>query len=121
MGDRAWEVDWLAQFAETQTRDSLFFTLSSREVDRPPHHENADYDEVILYFKGPGMWGGIGRPGTLTWTPKGAMHWGPSEDVPEGYAAWLLECADTLRLTEQAAPFAEPMETGSYGAISSSS
>jgi len=35
--------------------------------------------------------------------------------VPEGYRAWLLECADTLRLTKAADRVAELMETGLYG------
>jgi homogentisate 1,2-dioxygenase len=104
-----------AQFAETPTRQSLFFTLSSRVVGRPPHHDNADYDEVILYFRGPGSWGSVNTPGVLTWVPKGTTHWGATEEVPEGYWAWLLECADTLRLTEAAGRAAELMETGLYG------
>jgi homogentisate 1,2-dioxygenase len=104
-----------AQFAETPTRRSLFFTLSSRVVGRPPHHDNADYDEVILYFRGPGSWGSVNTPGVLTWVPKGTTHWGATEEVPEGYWAWLLECADTLRLTEAAGRAAELMETGLYG------
>jgi homogentisate 1,2-dioxygenase len=106
-----------AQFAETSTRRCLFFTLSSRGSGRPPHHDNADYDEVILYFRGPGSWGAVQTPGVLTWVPKGATHWGAQEDVPEGYWAWLLESADTLRLTKAADPGAELMETGLYGPL----
>jgi homogentisate 1,2-dioxygenase len=106
-----------AQFAETPTRQSLFFTLSSRVGGRPPHHDNADYDEVILYFRGPGSWGSVNTPGVLTWVPKGANHWGATEEVPEGYWAWLLECTDTLRLTEAAGRAAELMETGLYGPL----
>lgn len=106
-----------AQFAETPTRRSLFFTLSSRVVGRPPHHDNADYDEVILYFRGPGAWGSVNTPGVLTWVPKGATHWGATEEVPEGYWAWLLECADTLRLTGAADGAADLMETGLYGPL----
>jgi homogentisate 1,2-dioxygenase len=106
-----------AQFAETQSRDSLFFTLSARAVDRPPHHENADYDEVILYFDGPGAWGSVTNPGTLTWCPKGTTHWGPGEDIAEGYWAWLLECSDTLRVAKNAEDMAALMETGEYGSL----
>lgn len=105
-----------AQFAETPTRRSLFFNLSARGNERPPHHDNADYDEVILYFKGPGAWGAVDKPGMMTWVPKGTTHWGASEDVSTGYKAWLLECADTLRLTDSGNSAAELMNTGLYGA-----
>jgi homogentisate 1,2-dioxygenase len=42
---------------------------------------------------------------------------GATQDVPKGYWAWLLECADTLRLTKVADPGAELMETGLYGPL----
>lgn len=63
-----------SQFAETTSRQSVFFTLSARGVERPPHHDNADYDEIILYFHGPGVCGAIDKPGVLTWCPKGMTH-----------------------------------------------
>jgi tetratricopeptide (TPR) repeat protein len=102
---------WRGQFGEAET----LFKSSNGEDGRPPHHDNADYDEVILYFRGPGAWGAIDTPGVLTWVPKGTTHWGATEEVPEGYRAWLLECADTLRLTKAADRVAELMETGLYG------
>lgn len=104
-----------AQFAETSTRDTIFFTMSSRKNPRPPLHHNADYDEIELYFRGPGARGVIDQPGTLTWVPKGVAHWGPEEDVPEGNWAWLLESRDTLRLTQSGLAAAQRMETGHWG------
>jgi homogentisate 1,2-dioxygenase len=55
----------------------------------------------------------------LTWVPKGTTHWGAKEEVPEGYWAWLLESADTLRLTTVADRAAQLMETGLYGPLPS--
>ena len=54
-------------------------------------------------------------PGTMVWTPKGMTHWGPTEHVPEGYGAWLLETRGTIRLTDAALGIAAPMETGAFG------
>ena len=102
-------------FALSRGKEVLFYTLSARPGGRPPIHDNADYDELIFYFRGPGAWGQVKEPGTLTWVPKGVSHHGPSENVPEGYLAWLLETADTLRLTPAGHAAAELMETGSYG------
>ncbi len=104
-----------AQFAATDSRSTLFFNLSARHVHRPPHHDNADYDEVIIYFRGPGAYGCIEQPGTLTWCPKGVSHQGAEEDVQEGYWAWLIECVDTLRVTPEAEPSSQLMETGRWG------
>ncbi|MGH7816569.1 MAG: homogentisate 1,2-dioxygenase, partial [Candidatus Binatia bacterium] len=87
------------QFAASPNKDELLYTLSARRRRRPPIHYNADYDEMILYFAGPGAWGSVRDPGTLTWVPKGVAHHGPTEDVPEGYYAWMLESRSTLRLT----------------------
>ena len=30
----------------------------------------------------------------MTWVPKGVIHHGPAENVPETYQAWLLERVD---------------------------
>ncbi|ARR55937.1 hypothetical protein HY78_22015 [Rhizorhabdus wittichii DC-6] len=105
-----------AQFAQTPTADLLLYTLSARPpAARPPQHHNADYDELIFYFEGPGAYGAMSEPGDMIWTPKGVTHWGPTEDVPEGYRAWLLETRGTMRLTEAALVAGGPMETGSFG------
>jgi len=104
-----------AQFAGTASRNALFFNLSARANDRPPHHVNADYDELIFYFRGPTAYGAIDAPGTLTWCPKGTVHWGAEEDVAGEYFAWLLECNDTLRLSPEGKDVASLMETGLFG------
>lgn len=98
-----------------RNKDVLVYTLSSRITARPPIHHNADYDEIIYYFAGPGAWGGVAEPGTFTWVPKGVTHHGPEEDVREGYLSWLLETRGTLRLTPAGLAAAELMETGMYG------
>jgi homogentisate 1,2-dioxygenase len=103
------------QFAASPNKDELLYTLSARRRRRPPIHYNADYDEVIIYFAGPGAWGSVREPGTLTWVPKGIAHHGPSEDVPEGYLAWMLESRSTLRLTPAGQRVAQLMELDMYG------
>ena len=103
------------QFIASPGRDELFYNLSARRRRRPPIHNNVDYDELIFYFEGPGAWGGVNEPGMLTCVPKGVIHHGPSEDVPEGYYAWMLESRCTLRLTDAGAAAAELMETDLYG------
>lgn len=107
-------------FAETHDRDLLFYTLSARPGARPPMHHNADFDELIFYFRGPGAYGQLTAPGQLAWTPKSIAHWGPVEDVPQGYLAWLLESIGTLRLTPEGRAAAQLMETGQYGIQQSS-
>jgi homogentisate 1,2-dioxygenase len=104
-----------SQFLSSSTGDLLMFNLSARPGGRPPVHINADFDEVICYVRGPGVWGGCAEPGTLTCVPKGVIHHGPSEDVAEGYQAWLLETRATLRWTPKAIAASELMETGQYG------
>jgi homogentisate 1,2-dioxygenase len=103
------------QFAASPNKDELLYTLSARRRRRPPIHYNADYDEVIIYFAGPGAWGSVTEPGTLTWVPKGIAHHGPSEDVSEGYLAWMLESRSTLRLTPVGLKVAQLMELDMYG------
>ena len=104
------------QFAQTPTTDLMVYTLSARPpAARPPQHHNADYDELIFYVRGPGAYGAVKDPATLAWVPKGVAHWGPLEDVPEGYLAWLLESRGTLRLAPAGLAAAEPMETGQFG------
>lgn len=102
-------------FAETSDRDLLFYTLSARSGDRPPMHHNADFDELIFYFRGPGAYGSLATPGQLAWVPKSVAHWGPNEDVPQGYLAWLVESTGTMRLTPAGAAAARLMETGEFG------
>jgi homogentisate 1,2-dioxygenase len=102
-------------FVEGNDRDLLFYTLSSRPGGRPPMHHNADYDELIFYFRGPGAYGALDQPGQLAWTPKSVTHWGPAEDVPEGYLAWLIESTGTFRLTPAGKNAAQLMETGQFG------
>jgi homogentisate 1,2-dioxygenase len=98
------------------SRRELVYDLSARPRDqRPPIHQNADYDEVYLYFAGPGAWGGVDEPGTLAWVPKGIVHHGPREDVAEGYLAWLFDSRGTLRPTPVALAAADLMEPGQYG------
>lgn len=108
-----------SQFLSSSTGDILMFNLSARLGGRPPVHINADFDEVICYVRGPGVWGGCSEPGTLTCVPKGVIHHGPSENVPEGYQAWLLETRATLRWTPKALAASALMETGQYGPHSS--
>ncbi|MFJ8026786.1 homogentisate 1,2-dioxygenase [Streptomyces sp. NPDC096311] len=102
-------------FAASTSRDLLFYTLSARPGTRPPMHHNADYDELIFYFRGPGAYGALDQPGQLAWTPKSVGHWGPPEDVPEGYLAWLIESTGTFRLTPVGHAAAHLMETGQFG------
>lgn len=104
-----------AQFLSTADTGVMSFTLSARPGPRPPVHVNADYDEIILFAEGPGAWGGIADPGTMTWVPKGVTHHGPKESVPEGYQAWLIEVRQTMRLTPNAQEKARLIETSEYG------
>jgi homogentisate 1,2-dioxygenase len=105
-----------AHFLASAQKSTLVFSLSSRaSTMRPPVHHNADYDEIIFYARGPGAWGAVNEPGTIVIVPKGVTHHGPSENVPEGYFAWLVETGATMRFTPDILPQAKPMETGMYG------
>jgi homogentisate 1,2-dioxygenase len=98
------------------SRRELLYDLSARPREqRPPIHQNADYDEVYLYFAGPGAWGGVDEPGTLVWVPQGIIHHGPREDVADGYLAWLFDSRGTLRLTPVGQAAADLLEPGQYG------
>ena len=101
--------------ATSRDADELLYNLGANPRGRPPIHQNADYDEIIYYFAGPGAWGGVADPGTLTWVPKGILHHGPNEAVADGYHAWLFDSRGTLRLTPAGQAAAELMETGEYG------
>ena len=103
-----------SQFAETPTKNFLLYTLSSRPGGRPPQHHNADYDELVFYFRGPAPYGGISKPGTGFWIPKAVAHWGPREDPEGGYLAWLIENRGTIRLTPEGQAASELMETGLF-------
>lgn len=103
-----------APFVSTERGEILIYTLSARAGHRPPIHVNADYDEVVYYYTGPGAWGAVTEPGTYTHVPKGVTHNGPTEDVPAGYLAWLLESRTSLRFTPAALRVASLMETGLY-------
>jgi homogentisate 1,2-dioxygenase len=110
------------QFAQTPSTDVMLYSLSARPpAARPPQHHNADYDEVIFYFAGPGAYGEMTEPGLMVWTPKGVTHWGPEEFVPDGYWAWLIETRGTLRLTTAGLAASVPMETGVFGVHPSAS
>ncbi len=96
--------------------ETLVFYLGARDSARPPVHHNADYDEIGVYACGPGVFGHMTVPGTMVWVPKGLIHQGPEENVPEGYVAWLLETRAHLELTTAGAEIAELMETSLFGA-----
>jgi homogentisate 1,2-dioxygenase len=105
-------------FAGSPHADELLYSLSARPRGRrPPVHLNADYDEVIYYVAGPGAYGRVDEPGTLTWVPKGIAHHGPTEAVTAGYLAWLFESRSTLRLTPAGLAAATLMETDTYGPL----
>ena len=104
-----------SHFLASPNNEVLFYTLSARPGGRPPIHVNADYDEIVHYFRGPDPWGKVSEPGTCTWVPKGVPHQGPSENVERGYLAFLLESRTTLRLTNAGLEASQLMETGTYG------
>jgi homogentisate 1,2-dioxygenase len=103
-----------ARLVNDDTTRNLIYYLGSRESGQPPIHHNADYDEIVLYTRGPGSWGSIDTPGEMIWTPKGIIHEGPVEDVPEGYVAWLLETRAPMRLTRAGKEISQLMETSRW-------
>lgn len=103
-----------ARLFDGNTDETLAFYLGSRVSGRPPVHHNADYDELGLYVKGPGVFGAMTVPGTIVWVPKGVIHQGPEENVPEGYVAWLIETRAKLELTEAGRMIAKLAETTAF-------
>jgi homogentisate 1,2-dioxygenase len=95
--------------------ETLVFYLGARESARPPVHHNADYDEIGIYAAGPGVFGQMTKPGTVVWVPKGLIHQGPEENVPDGYVGWLFETRANLELTPAGARIAATMETSLFG------
>jgi homogentisate 1,2-dioxygenase len=93
---------------------TMIYDLSARKGDRPPVHVNADYDECIFFLDGPGKWGAVDTPGTITHTPKGFPHQGPVENVPEGYRAILIETRSRLGVTAAGHEIAQLAETDQY-------
>ncbi|MDZ4781343.1 MAG: homogentisate 1,2-dioxygenase [Planctomycetia bacterium] len=97
------------------TSNTLFFYIGTRRSDRPPIHHNADYDEIIVYAKGPHSYGALDEPGLITWVPQGIVHHGPEEDTPTPYKAWLMESRSPLTLTLAGRQIAKLMETSLFG------
>jgi homogentisate 1,2-dioxygenase len=104
-----------ARLMDDPSAETMIFYLGAREGFAPPVHHNADYDEIGVYVKGPGVFGALAVPGTIIWVPKGVIHQGPSEDVPEGYVAWLFETRTNLELTEAGQRIAKLAETTQFG------
>lgn len=103
-----------ARLINDGTTRNLIYYLGARENAQPPIHNNADYDEIVLYTRGPGSWGAIDTPGELVWVPKGILHGGPPEAVEEGYVAWLLETRAPMRLTPAGKEISQLMETSNW-------
>jgi homogentisate 1,2-dioxygenase len=78
-------------------------------------HHNADFDELVFYFRGPGAYGALTDPGQLVWVPKSVTHWGPIEDVPRGIPRLAHRKHRNFRLTPAGKDAAQPMETGQFG------
>ena len=104
-----------ARLISTQSTETLVFYLGARKNERPPVHHNADYDEIGVYCAGPAAFGHMEVPGTVVWVPKGVIHQGPEENVPEGYVAWLFETRANLELTPAGEAIADLMETSLFG------
>ncbi len=103
-----------ARLVDDPTTETMIFYLGARENGRPPVHHNADYDEIGVYVAGPGAFGAMTVPGTTVWVPKGVIHQGPEENVPEGYVAWLIETRANLELTEAGRRIAQLAETNRF-------
>lgn len=103
-----------AQLLDDPSTDTMIYYLGARESGRPPVHHNADYDEIGIYAKGPGVFGALAVPGTAVWVPKGVIHQGPEENVPEGFVAWLIETRAHLELTEAGRRIAVLAETNQF-------
>ena len=104
-----------ARLVSGPTTETLVFYLGARQNGRPPVHHNADYDEIGVYCAGPGAFGHMEVPGTIVWVPKGVIHQGPEENVPEGYIAWLFETRAHLELTPAGAAISDLIETSLFG------
>jgi homogentisate 1,2-dioxygenase len=104
-----------AKLIDDSSGQVFLFNLSSRQSPRPPIHHNADYDEIIFYVAGPGHYGLVDKPGTMIWVPKGIVHHGPTEEVPEGYKAFMVETRAPMLLTEAGKAVAALMETAMFG------
>ena len=104
-------------FMSTADGGLLVFNLGDRPTSgyRPPIHINADFDEVMIYVEGESNWGGLDRPGTLGWVPKGVVHHGVAPSTPKPHTSWMFECRATLRWTDEATRASDLMETGTYG------
>jgi homogentisate 1,2-dioxygenase len=96
------------------TGHTMMFYVGTRQSERPPIHHNADFDEIIFYTAGPGQYGAVSEPGTVTWTPKGVIHQGPEENVPEGFQAFLIETRAPLTFTPLGREIGHLMETSLF-------
>jgi homogentisate 1,2-dioxygenase len=103
-----------AQLISDPTTETMFYYMGAREGGRPPVHHNADYDEIAIYGQGPGAFGALSVPGLTVWVPKGVIHQGPEEYVPEGFVGWLFETRANLVLTEAGRQIAHLMETTAF-------
>lgn len=105
-----------ARLMDDPTTETMIYYLGARDSGRPPIHHNADYDEIGVYAKGPSEFGALTTPGTAVWVPKGVIHQGPEENVPDGYVAWLFETRANLELTEAGRRIAVLAETNQFAA-----
>jgi len=104
-----------ARLATDSSTRSMLYYLGARDGGQPPVHHNADYEEIFLYCAGPGVFGEMKEPGTLVAVPKGVIHQGPEENVPEGSIGWLLETRADMTLTPAGRKIASIAETSRFG------